>query len=288
MKFSIVTISFNQAAFLERAIQSVLGQGYPDVEYILVDPGSTDGSRDIVERYRDRIQHVIFESDDGPADGLNKGFQRATGEICGYINADDAFLPGVFHKVEKCFQGATPPEVVYADGYRIDAKGDVLHRCYSQPFHPRRYAFGAGIVFQQATFFQRQAFSRVGGFNPENRTCWDRELLVDFWNEGMDFRLVDDFWGVFTDHEASLTHKLGSRMADSRQEKNRSERARLFAQLVGRPCRKTDLLLRVLYRIQKHCIDPRYFFRRCSDMFVRPASSVFDGEWPAERTTADV
>jgi glycosyltransferase involved in cell wall biosynthesis len=86
-KVSIVTISYNQCAFLERAIQSVLAQNYPEVEYIVVDPGSTDGSRDIIERYRSRISKLILEPDKGPVDGLNKGFSVATGEIYGYLNA---------------------------------------------------------------------------------------------------------------------------------------------------------------------------------------------------------
>ena len=84
MKFSIVTISYNQAQFLEQAIRSVIEQDYPDVEYIVVDPGSTDGSREIIERYRDRIDRIIFEPDKGPADGLNKGFAQATGDVFGF------------------------------------------------------------------------------------------------------------------------------------------------------------------------------------------------------------
>ena len=94
MKLSIVTISFNQADYLEEAMVSILEQDYDDIEYIIVDAGSTDGSRDIIERYRDRIAVVVLEPDEGPADGLNKGFARASGDIYGYLNADDAFLPG--------------------------------------------------------------------------------------------------------------------------------------------------------------------------------------------------
>src|SRR4051794_19097336 len=74
MRISIVTISFNQAAFLERALESVLRQTHPDVEYIVVDPGSTDGSREIIERYRPRLAAVALEPDSGPADGMNRGF----------------------------------------------------------------------------------------------------------------------------------------------------------------------------------------------------------------------
>ncbi len=78
MKVSVVTISYNQAEFLEQCIRSVIEQDYDDIEYIVVDPGSTDGSRDIIEKYHDYIDHIIFEPDCGPADGLNKGFAHAT------------------------------------------------------------------------------------------------------------------------------------------------------------------------------------------------------------------
>ena len=89
MKISVVTISYNQACYLEQTIISVLNQDYENVEYIVVDPGSTDGSRDIIEKYRNRIQHIIYERDVGPADGLNKGFAVATGDVFYFINSDD-------------------------------------------------------------------------------------------------------------------------------------------------------------------------------------------------------
>src|SRR5436305_15203748 len=108
MKFSVVTISFNQAQFIERALRSVLEQQGVDVEYIIVDPGSTDGSREIINRFRDRLSHVILEKDSGAADGLNHGFARATGDIYCYLNSDDEFLPGAFSVVQSYF--ANHPE----------------------------------------------------------------------------------------------------------------------------------------------------------------------------------
>ena len=86
MKISVVTISYNQAGYLKQCIDSVLNQDYPDIEYIIVDPGSTDGSREIIESYGDRVIK-IFEPDTGPANGLNKGFHRATGDIFYFIKA---------------------------------------------------------------------------------------------------------------------------------------------------------------------------------------------------------
>ena len=94
MKFSIVTVSFNQRQYLEEALASVLGQDYPAIEYIVVDPGSTDGSRELIESFRDRLASMIFEPDQGAADGLNKGFQQASGDIFAFLNSDDVLLPG--------------------------------------------------------------------------------------------------------------------------------------------------------------------------------------------------
>ena len=96
MKISVVTISFNQAKYLRQCIDSVLNQNYQNIEYIIVDPGSTDGSRQIIESYGDRVIK-IFEKDAGPADGLNMGFSRATGDIFYFINSDDYVLPGAFY-----------------------------------------------------------------------------------------------------------------------------------------------------------------------------------------------
>src|SRR5215212_920496 len=114
MKFSIVTISFNQVRFLEQAIYSVLEQDHPSVEYIVVDPGSTDGSREIIERYRDRIDKVVFEPDKGPADGLNKGFAHASGDVFGFPNSDDILEPGTLSGVARYFE--THPEVDLVSG----------------------------------------------------------------------------------------------------------------------------------------------------------------------------
>ena len=102
-RVSIVTISFNQAEFLERTIESVLAQDYPEIEYIVVDPGSTDGSREIIDRYRSRISKVILRPDRGAADGLNHGFAEATGEIFGFLNSDDLLLPGAASKAAGFF-----------------------------------------------------------------------------------------------------------------------------------------------------------------------------------------
>lgn len=206
VKISVVTISFNQAEFLERAVRSVIEQDYDDIEYIVVDPGSTDSSRDIIEKYRDKISKVIFEPDDGPADGLNKGFACATGDIFCYINADDFFEPGAFRYVEKYFYENPAIDVLCGTIRLIDKKGRKrLRKRTPDRFSLKRYAAGICMIGQQATFFRSRAFHLTAGFNKENRTCWDGEMLVDMALAGCSFGRVYKVLGNFRIYADSIS-----------------------------------------------------------------------------------
>src|SRR5215469_3817006 len=103
MKITIVTLSFNQRDYLKEAIESIVGQHYPELEYIIVDPGSRDGSRELIEQFGSAVTIRLFEPDKGPADGLIKGFNLATGGIYGFINSDDALMPGALKRVADFF-----------------------------------------------------------------------------------------------------------------------------------------------------------------------------------------
>ena len=250
-RVSIVTISFNQGRFLERAIRSVLEQDCPNIEYIVVDPGSTDGSRDIIERYRSRISKIILEPDNGPANGLNKGFAAASGEIFGYINADDALLPGAIANAVAAFQARPHTDCIYAHSYIVDESGRVVRRSRSVPFSLRRYAYGGVVVMQQSTFFRRQAFEDIGGFNENNRISWDGELLVDLARRGFRFAMVDDYWSLFAIYPASIT---GS---GKHLEQHRIDHARIFRTITGREYDKVNKLLFLLARVEKWLRNPR-------------------------------
>jgi len=209
-KISIITISFNQAAFLERAIRSVTDQGHEGLEYIVVDPGSTDGSRDIIERNRSRISACCLEPDKGPADGLNKGFALSSGEILGYVNADDALLPGSLAYVTDYFE-RNPDVDVLAGGIRItdaDDRPSIRGRA-ADLFDLRAYAAGVCTVTKQATFFRRRAYEAAGGFNEKNRVCWDGELLVDMALKGMRFARTDHTLADFRLYGANITGSQG-------------------------------------------------------------------------------
>ena len=203
MKISIVTISYNQAKFLRQCIDSVLSQEGVDLEYIVVDPGSTDGSREIIESYGDRIVKV-FHPDAGPADGLNKGFARATGEIFGFINSDDYFMPGSLAIVDRVFQEIGTETFITGKGFILDENGN-LKKVYPSKLKLYNYVIGASNVFQQGTFFPASMFRQVGGFNPENRTCWDGELFAQFLFHGFNHYLINDYLAVFRLYPLSIT-----------------------------------------------------------------------------------
>lgn len=250
MKVSIVTISFNQAAYLEAAIHSVIDQDYADIEYIMVDPGSTDGSRDIIDRYRRSFAHIILDGDEGPADGLNKGFARASGDIYAYINADDALLPGAVGRAVAEFERHPAADVIYGHGYLVDEAGHILRRLRSAPYNLRRALHDASIVVQQATFIRRNAFISVGGFNAQNRSCWDYELILDLARAGKRFQRVNQYWGLFRLYPQSIT---GSRRL---HDEILREDTRIFAKITGRPRGRWRILGIVLARFEKWLIDP--------------------------------
>ena len=210
---TLVTISFDQRRFLRDCIDSVLPQLRPGIDqYIVVDPGSTDGSRAVIRGYGDSIDECIVEPDAGPADGLNRGFSRGHGEIFGYINADDRLVPGALAYVRAYF--AAEPEIdVLTGAIRIiDAQGlpGVRGRT-SDTFDLRRFIAGACVIGQQATWFRREAWVRAGGFNPANRVMWDSELLVDMALTGARFATVPRVLGDWRRHGEAITSSRGHR-----------------------------------------------------------------------------
>lgn len=255
MKISVVTISFNQAAYLQRCMDSVVGQDYPDIEYIVVDPGSTDGSRNIISSYGDRVVKV-FERDKGAADGLNKGFAHATGDILCFLNSDDEFLPGALRAVADAFQRRPRLDVISGCGFFVDAQGRYLKPIIPSNLNARRYVLGAVTVFQQGTFFRHNYFERVGGFNTDNQTCWDGELFLDMALAGAQFGTIGRDLALFRLHDASITGsgRLNERYAQDCE--------RLFKKVFGRPRLAGDGARSVLAKISKWCLEPTWLLRR--------------------------
>jgi glycosyltransferase involved in cell wall biosynthesis len=273
MRISIVTISYNQAPFLERCLRSVLDQGFAELEYIVVDPGSSDGSREIIERYRSQIDSIILEPDSGPAQGLNRGFDAATGEIFGYLNADDILLPGALNRVAAWFREEPRADVIYGNALLVDEEERVLRRMLSTRWSHLAYVYGSCNVAQQATFMRSSAFRAVHGFNEANRTCWDGELLVEMSLNRARFSRRQDTIGGFRLHRNSITGSGRLREAIG------SDGRRIFRRVMGRPHVALDGAIASAMRIWKvmsHPIDTLIKVLELTGLLRRPTINERD------------
>jgi glycosyltransferase involved in cell wall biosynthesis len=263
VRISIVTVSYNQGCYVRQCIESVRGQDYEDVEHIIVDPGSTDGSRRIIESYGSGVIR-LFEPDAGPADGLNKGFALATGEVFGFLNSDDKLLPGALRCVASTFDLRPDIDVIMGCGWLVDADGRRQRRIVPSKFTPWLCAHGAVTLFQQAAFFRRASFEQVEGFNSENKIAWDGELFLDMCLSGAHFARISDNLALFRLHSASITGGGGQ---SANNEMYRLYCERVFLKALGRNRREIDWALDRVARVVKLAFDPTYLVGRIRAAF---------------------
>jgi glycosyltransferase involved in cell wall biosynthesis len=174
---TIVTPSYNQARFLEATLRSVLDQDYPNIEYLVVDGASSDGSVEIIRCYADRLTWWISEKDSGQPEAINKGLQRARGEFVGWLNSDDIYLPGAVSAAIKVFQSHPEAGLIYGDALAIDTDG--------KPFNlmrARQYTLtdlmAFNIICQPAAFMRRSVLDEVGYLNPRYHLLMDNLLWM--------------------------------------------------------------------------------------------------------------
>lgn len=255
MKISVVTISFNQAEFLEDCLKSVAAQEGP-WEHIIVDPGSTDGSREIIEHRWDQFSHIIFEPDEGPADGLNRGFSKATGEIYFFLNSDDIVLPNAFDNMRQYFSAHPSADVVSGHGFVIDAKGERQRRVWSDRPSRIEFALGTAILIQPSTYFRASAFHSVGGFNAHNKSNWDGELFVDMLLKEQKFDILDSFMSGYRIHQRSIT---GTGSHDNLIYFYGRSR---YRKIMGREMGMTAQIVRQMYRLKRLLMRPQILVER--------------------------
>jgi glycosyltransferase involved in cell wall biosynthesis len=204
-RITIVTPSLNQAAFLERTILSVLEQDYPEIEYLVFDGGSTDGSVGILRRYEERIAHWESVPDRGQSHAVNKGFERATGEIVGWMNSDDYYLPGAFAAAAAAFEANPEAEWVCGACRYLNADGTL--DLVWQPRLPRgprsAWAYEPWFVPQASSFWRRSPLEHVGWLREDFHFAMDVDLGLRLALSGVLPVLIEQELAVRADHGAT-------------------------------------------------------------------------------------
>jgi glycosyltransferase involved in cell wall biosynthesis len=208
---SIITPSFNQVEFLERTIQSVLNQDYPYIEYIIVDGGSTDGSTQIIQKYQDRLAWWVSEPDRGQTDAINKGFNRARGDILAWLNSDDTYHSGAIGQAVRYLIEHPEAAMVYADCDFIDENDRVIGKFKSAQTDLRRLREGYVHIPQQTMFFRAGYWKQLGPLDPSFYFAMDYDLWTRIAAHAPIQYLPGKTWANFRIHTTSKTNVADER-----------------------------------------------------------------------------
>jgi hypothetical protein len=228
-RISIVTPSYNQAAYIEETILSVLHQNYPNLQYIVVDGASTDGTREVLEKYRSRIDHLVIEPDDGQTQAINKGFRLADGEIVAWLNSDDMYAPGTLHLTALHWLASRADVLAGICAEHRDRAFAVINkpRATNRDFNPAQlarifpYWFSGMYFFQPEVFFTKALLDRVGPLDESLHYAMDYDLWMRFAKDGAQLEVIDWPFAFFRLHDAQKTTQSIACIAEQCAVRNR-------------------------------------------------------------------
>jgi|GEM_PF-530302 len=217
-KISIITPSFNQAHFLAETMDSVLNQRYPNLEYLVIDGGSTDGSVELIRRYADRLTHWESERDRGQAHAINKGLRRATGDIVAFLNSDDLYLPGTLQAVAETFQREPDTQWLAGGVLMFGEEGCLEDNTWWHEAQvartPADWIYKNYEASQPAHFWRRGLFEEHGSFDEQLHFCFDHELYVRLACAGISCRPLHRPLAGYRFHTQSKTVSAKARFED--------------------------------------------------------------------------
>ena len=205
-KISIVTPNYNYAHFLEETIRSVLLQGYPNIEYIIIDGGSTDNSIEIIKKYKKWLSYWETAPDEGPANAINRGFSKATGKIFAWLNSDDLLLPGCLEIVGRTMSKKPKVDFLYGDRISADAETNIIGVHFSRSIIGRFHWAYCSPLAQECCFWRRRLHEKAGKLREDIKTIHDHELFMRMWKTGGKFLKIPNFLGIYRNHQATLTN----------------------------------------------------------------------------------
>lgn len=246
MLISIVTPSFNQGQFIAATVDSVLDQAAVNLQYVVMDGGSTDNTISVLKSFDDRIEW-ISERDKGQADAINKGLRRVNGEIVAYLNSDDIYLPGTLAKVVEVFKSDPSIECVYGDFHAIDERGELIDAVKTIPFDPDILLYDANYICQPASFYRRSLIDRIGMFDESLRFLMDYEFFLRASKAKARFQMIPEALAAIRFHGDCKTLSSGVHPWGD-------ERRRIIAEYARPKARQAGALqtLRLFYRAKRY------------------------------------
>ena len=212
IKISIVTPVYNCSKYIESCILSVLNQDYKDLEHIIIDGGSTDGTAQIIEKYADRLAYFVSEKDRGQTHALNKGFAKATGDVFGWLNADEEYLPGVLSKVGQAFLSTPDLDFYYGQKIIVDSAKREIGRKTWAPMHPKWWHLYRMATFPtDASFWSARAHRLTGSLDEDNfpTLCMDFDWFLRLSFNVKKWKRTPEYLSIFTERPDRLANLGG-------------------------------------------------------------------------------